>query len=262
MFELFGLAAQKPGRIFKLLTIDGWKKLRKHIAGQKARRYLKSEIARRKAEFKGEGWAHGDYSQRTTLGSYDEHVERQKSKMDQMIAKGDHLPNAAAIAMFEARFKLIDITPPRTILCLAARRGEEVIAWRNLGFSDAIGLDLNPGPDNPYVVIGDFHDIGYPNESVDIVYCNSLDHAFDLDKIAAEVSRILKPGGIFLLDIVYGYEEGYMVGRLDTTHWPTAAGFAQLMAGKTGTTVTRMLDLEKHGSKFWYQAILTKPATS
>ena len=48
----------------------------------------------------------------------------------------------------------------RTVLCLAARIGTEVKAFLDLGCF-AIGIDLNPGTDNRYVVHGDFHDLQF-----------------------------------------------------------------------------------------------------
>ena len=47
------------------------------------------------------------------------------------------------------------------MLCLGARLGTEVRALHNLGYF-AIGIDLNPGVDNPYVLMGDFHKLVFP----------------------------------------------------------------------------------------------------
>jgi len=197
------------------------------------------------------------------MGDYAEHVARQSSKLDRMIAAGEAKRSPKTAEMFRKRFASVALAPNSKILCLAARMGDEVDAWRQLGHPDAIGIDLNPGPDNPYVVVGDFHALQFANASLDLVYCNSLDHAFDLDKIAGEVRRVLKSGGLFVLDIVYGFaeteRESYQVGPLDTTHWPTAQGFAEAMASKCGFAIVSFVDLAERGSAFWTQCVMRKP---
>jgi ubiquinone/menaquinone biosynthesis C-methylase UbiE len=66
----------------------------------------------------------------------------------------------------------------------------------------AVGIDLNPGEKNKWVLPGDFHALQFADNSVDAVYCNALDHAFDLGKILSEVRRVLKNSGVFIAEIV------------------------------------------------------------
>jgi SAM-dependent methyltransferase len=91
----------------------------------------------------------------------------------------------------------------RKVLCLAARLGEEVVAFRELGHTEAVGIDLNPGPDNEYVIEGDFHDIPFGDGQFDGIYCNCLDHAWDLQKVSKECARVIKPNGLLVLDIPF-----------------------------------------------------------
>ena len=95
----------------------------------------------------------------------------------------------------------------RTVLCLGARSGGEVQAFLDLGCF-AVGIDLNPGRENPYVLYGDFHAIQFPDGSADIVYTNSIDHAFDMAKVIGEIKRVLKPSGHLILEIPRGRAEG------------------------------------------------------
>ena len=90
--------------------------------------------------------------------------------------------------------------PKGPILCLGARLGEEVKAFRDLGFS-ALGIDLYPGENNPYVVKGDFHNLQFDNQEFGGIYTNAIDHAFDLPKIASECFRVLRDDGFMFLDI-------------------------------------------------------------
>ena len=105
-----------------------------------------------------------------------------------------------------------------TVLCLGARIGTEVKAFLDLG-AVATGIDLNPGPNNPHVVIGDFHQLSAEPHSLDVVYTNSLDHAFDLDRIANEVRRVLKPNGIFIVEAVHGRDRGINPGFFESFFW-------------------------------------------
>jgi len=72
-------------------------------------------------------------------------------------------------------------------------------------------------------------------------------------------SRVLKSGGIFICDIVYGYDEGYAVGPHDTMHWAKAQDFAKHMASISGFQIDSFRDLAPHGSAFWTQCVMRKP---
>ena len=69
-----------------------------------------------------------------------------------------------------------------------------------------------------------------PDSSVDCVFTNSLDHVFDLAKITSEISRVLKPGGYFVTELFGGYEEGFIAGDYEATHWRKARDFAEKLA--------------------------------
>ena len=86
----------------------------------------------------------------------------------------------------------------KSILCLAARLGGEVRAFKRRG-ATAIGIDLNPGKDNPDVIQGDFHDIPFGDNEFDIVFCNSLDHVLYMDKFLKEVKRVSRD--VFILEL-------------------------------------------------------------
>lgn len=91
---------------------------------------------------------------------------------------------------------------PGTILCMGARNGAEVAAARDFGFKRAYGIDLHPvaaGSKDlgPRLVRADWHYIPFVDRSFDTVFTNSLDHCQSLDRLCAEVSRILRPKGTF-----------------------------------------------------------------
>jgi SAM-dependent methyltransferase len=138
--------------------------------------------------------------------SYDEYIVHQRQKLDEILKTSGGFPNAVVARWrirFYSRFRhLLGLLPTDAlIVCAGARQGTEVEVLHDLGFRCAYGIDLNPGPENPYVRAGDFHELENADASVDLVYSNSLDHAFDLKRFFAEHARVLKPGGYVLYDV-------------------------------------------------------------
>ena len=143
--------------------------------------------------------------QRREYRTYAEYVTHQQSKL-----------NFADLAAYDRTYRaqlharLAAWQPPAAgapVLCLAARLGTEVRAFQDLGCF-AVGVDLNPGPQNRFVLFGDFHELAFPAASAAVVFTNSLDHAFALDKLLGEVRRVLQPEGCLIVEAVQGDAEG------------------------------------------------------
>lgn len=135
--------------------------------------------------------------------NYQQYLDHQREKLSKKLAYFQETSEKRLEGFIKRLRDISPKIPGNKVLCLAARLGEEVKAFRELGHSDAIGIDLNPGPDNEYVIEGDFHDIPFGNAEFNGVYCNCLDHAWDLRKISIEAARVLKPDGILVLDVPY-----------------------------------------------------------
>jgi ubiquinone/menaquinone biosynthesis C-methylase UbiE len=138
---------------------------------------------------------------RKAYKDYKDYLHHQKSKLEKI--KNTWLPDydkKYRVALRERLENQLVVKSGMSVLCLAARIGTETKSFLDLGCF-AIGVDLNPGKENKYVVYGDFHNLQFANKSVDAVFTNSLDHAFDIDKLLAEIKRVLKPGGFFVLEI-------------------------------------------------------------
>lgn len=167
--------------------------------------------------------------------TYDEYVAHQRAKLD---ASGKQCAGMPA-AQFAAQFRdITELPDAASILCLGARTGEEVEAFISLGHF-AVGIDLNAGASNRYVVTGDFHKLQYADRSVDCVYTNCLDHAFDVARIAREAARVLKPSGLFIVEMIGGYEEGHRPGEWESTFWPTTEHLAQSICAAGDFTISR-----------------------
>jgi len=135
--------------------------------------------------------------------NYQQYVTHQREKLSK---KYDHYRQKSEKRVNSFIQRLAPVSPRipgKKVLCLAARLGEEVIAFRRLGHSKSVGIDLNPGPNNKYVIEGDFHDIPFEQATFDAVYCNCLDHAWDLRKVSNESARVLKSEGVLVLDIPF-----------------------------------------------------------
>lgn len=83
-------------------------------------------------------------------------------------------------------------------MCLGARFGEEVRAFRDLGYN-AVGLDLF-AKEGDLVVKGDWNDIPF-SRVFNVVYTNSIDHSFNLDKEISEICRVLWGKGHVIIDL-------------------------------------------------------------
>lgn len=224
----------------------------------KEQKWAKRMQARQKV-FDSDLWSQdSDFAQRN-YGSYDDYVKHQSSKLDR-ISDRLHAREDDDLTMFLERFRGCSaLGDAHSVLCLGARLGTEVKALHKLGHF-AVGIDLNPGPDNQHVLKGDFHKIVFPDASLDAAYCNALDHVYDLERVLAEVRRLLRPGGIFVADIIGGYEEGFYAGNYEAVHWRNSGEFAEKVAHLSGFTLESTRDLGQINRDRWFQAVLRKPA--
>jgi SAM-dependent methyltransferase len=148
-----------------------------------------------------DGLQYRDYS------SYDEYLAHQEQKFSEMLKITGGF-TAKDILEYRRRFyqrfrHLPSLLPSSAVIvCAGARQGTEVQVLRECGFVNAYGIDLNPGPNNPLVRKGDFMRMENPDSSVDLIYSNCLDHAFDLGGFFREHARVLKPDGYALYDFV------------------------------------------------------------
>jgi len=136
--------------------------------------------------------------------NYDEYLKHQAKKLDIGVKKKikkfmpEYIPNV--VKSFDLRVGKFKKYISDQVLCLGARTGAEVISFRKLGV-DAIGIDINPGKNNEYVIKGDFHNMEFDDKSFDVVYCNCIDHSWDLETLAKEIHRVSKDDAFLLLEI-------------------------------------------------------------
>ena len=163
----------------------------------------------------GGGWKEGTEEglRRRDYADYDEYLTHQKLKLEELVKIKGGFSNFDIFdyrVKFYTRFRHLPGFLPASadILCCGARQGTEVDVLRDLGFCQARGIDLNPGPDNPLVEAGDMMKLAVPDNSLDLIYTNCVDHSFDLDAMIAEHARALKPDGYLLYDVAFNDDEG------------------------------------------------------
>jgi SAM-dependent methyltransferase len=185
---------------------------------------------------KNGGWkpaAEGEQLRRRDYSSYDEYVRHQQSKF-QYLDLEEYDRNYQRV-LGERLQKLTWLKQGATVLCLGARQGTEVKAFLDLGCF-AVGVDLMPGAGNRYVVQGDFHHLEFPAESADVVFTNSMDHAFDPKKMLGEISRVLKADGRLIVEAMQGEKEGNAPDSYASLAWQSVDDLVALLK-REGFTV-------------------------
>jgi len=161
-------------------------------------------------------WTKQDGLNRRVYHSYPEYVQRQKSKLSDGIAWLKNYDKEYRKSLRESLINQAESWRGLRVLCLGARTGTEVKAFLDLGCF-AIGVDLNPGKDNKYVVTGDFHNLTYADKSIDVVFSNSLDHVYRIRKFLSEAKRVLAPKGLFIVDLEGPKKKGD--DKWGSLHW-------------------------------------------
>jgi SAM-dependent methyltransferase len=161
----------------------------------------------------------GDFKQRQYI-SDEQYRAHQRSKLSYVDRQGVKDYDSRLYNALSARLRQGGINRGSRVLCLAARLGGEVRAFLDHGCF-AVGIDLNPGIENAYVVAGDFHALQFPDHTVDIVFTNSLDHVRDLKQVVSEMRRVLVPTGRVLIEAMTGDAEGTKFDYYESYAWPT-----------------------------------------
>jgi SAM-dependent methyltransferase len=191
------------------------------VGAGRAFRRLGAQLRKALLRFRiGQQWEHTeDGFARRVYPDYETYLAHQKTKFDaargQFVRRHDERFHAALSGRIAA---LPFAVRGRSVLCIAARQGTEVRAFIDHG-AFAVGIDLNPGRENRYVVTGDFHALQFADGSVQVAYTNSLDHAFDLDRVLAEIHRVLAVDGVLLAELNGGDDTPSDAGFYESSSW-------------------------------------------
>lgn len=134
-----------------------------------------------------------------TYKSYQEYLDHQASKLKLHLSEVIEKNREYQEIVYD-RYRDLLLFKGCSVLCLGARLGGEVEAFKKLG-AVAIGIDINPGVNNLHVLYGDFHEINFPDRCFDYVFTNCVDHVYDMEKFLYEISRVLKSDGIGIIEL-------------------------------------------------------------
>ena len=84
-----------------------------------------------------------------------------------------------------------------------------------LGLKCHVGLDLF-SDDAGLVVAGDMHAMPFPDNNFQLIFIkNTIDKSYDFRQLVREMLRVLRPGGIVVIDQIAGYGDCSPLTRTD-----------------------------------------------
>lgn len=90
------------------------------------------------------------------------------------------------------------VSPASRFLMIGPRTENEILFLKSLGYTNVMGLDLISY--SPWVALGDMHDMPFADNSFDVVVCGwVISYSKDPDRLAREIARVTRPGGVFAL---------------------------------------------------------------
>lgn len=181
--------------------------------------------------------------------SYEKYLCHQKSKLE----NGINWLEQYELAYYKVLSKWLSTSKLKTkgtsSLCIGARTGTEVRVFNDLG-SFSVGIDVNPGKENKYVVWGDASDIQYADNTIDIVYTNSLDHFLKIEEVLSEIKRVLKPDGHFVFLI--GSPKDSRIDKHGSTYWDDVTEVLNYISQKYNFKLLERYDMNKSKINIWF----------
>ena len=175
------------------------------LSGKKLGRYFERSLLQSRV---GRSWTPHQSEpgfEKRVYSNYDDYLEHQSDKLQDLDLSDYDLRYRHVL---RERLEKLNVSwGGKAVLCLGARLGTEVKSFLDIGCF-AIGIDINPGEDNRYVLYGDFHDLQFPSSSTDVVFTNALDHTFDIEREIHEIKRVLKPEGLLIIEATKGRQQG------------------------------------------------------
>jgi SAM-dependent methyltransferase len=87
-----------------------------------------------------------------------------------------------------------------SVLCVGCRNGLELDRFRARGFEDVVGIDIFSSRDD--IKVMDMHEMTFPNDSFDVVYCShALEHSYDVERVAEQIVRVARDGAIVGVEV-------------------------------------------------------------
>jgi hypothetical protein len=65
---------------------------------------------------------------------------------------------------------------------------------------------------------------------------------------------------VFVADLLPGFEEGFIPGEYESSHWQNVDAFSREIAQTGGFALEAKRDMGQHRRDQWYQFVFRKPA--
>ncbi|CAG1001481.1 Demethylrebeccamycin-D-glucose O-methyltransferase [Phycisphaerales bacterium] len=154
------------------------------------------------------------------------HEEYTRLQLERSLAMKAHDPAARARYLIERMIQHARPPAKARVLCVGCRNGHELDHLAQAGFTNAVGIDLHSA--DPRIRVMDMHSLAFSDGAFDVVYASHcLEHALDPGQAAREMIRVLRPGGIVVLEVPVEY------GRRGADLWDfqTPEGVGALFPG-------------------------------
>ena len=124
------------------------------------------------------------------------------------------------------------------VLDIGARYLSEIVYFREvLGLTKTIGLDLYT-KDEELIKVGDMHDMPFPDSTFDLLFTRAThDKAYDIRKNIDETIRVMKPGGVIIMEDSASYIDG--VTELARTDVKSTAHLLKMFGNSVGEVLHR-----------------------
>jgi ubiquinone/menaquinone biosynthesis C-methylase UbiE len=159
-------------------------------------------------------------------------IERSASEASKVALKPIHRtqidrylnPPADTPYGLEYAFHLLGDVRGKTVLDLGCGTGENIVPLLQRG-ARVIGIDISPDSIaiarqrlhnaelEASLSAGDAYATGFPDESVDVIFCMALIHHLDIEPVRNEMWRVLRKGGAIILREPIRFSKGYALVR-------------------------------------------------
>lgn len=199
----------------------------------------------------------------------DETIQEEFSKRADRFSHHEPHHHGHGLGGAESIAKIVEVTAltGREHVLDLATGGGAVAAALAPGAAEVIGIDMTPamlekaeerkrdeGLENVRFEVGNVVDLQYADSSFDVVTCrNSLHHFIEPAKVVAEVSRVLAPGGRFLVvetiasedpDVHRLFDETDRLRNRSIVHVYSQTELEKLFSAG-GLTTTKVIDIPR-----------------
>jgi SAM-dependent methyltransferase len=116
------------------------------------------------------------------------------------LSKRSNDPGVGARVLTDRTASAAPPSAEASVLCVGCRNTVELEELSRRGYGEVVGIDLFS--QDPAILVMDMHELTFPDDRFDVVYAShSLEHAYDLDRVLREVSRVGRDGAVLAVEV-------------------------------------------------------------